>query len=243
MCRAVLFAVCAAPWAFAAPIAPVQAQESAAEGWSGEAELGFVVTGGNTDTETFNTKIKLSHEAAPWRHTGRLDVLKGSDNGDTNADRVAASVKTDRSLDDASYLYGLLNYEDDEFSGYDYRASESVGYGRRLLRSDAVSLNVEAGFGARQSELSATGENQDEGIVRVAGLLEWAISDATRFTQELDSETGSDFTVTRSLSALSAQIAGNLAAKFTVRVSHTSDVPPGVDKTDTETSTTLVYKF
>ncbi|MCC6301644.1 MAG: DUF481 domain-containing protein [Gammaproteobacteria bacterium] len=223
--------------------APAYAQEETPQGWSGDTGLGFVVTTGNTETETINAKATLIYGAAPWKHTGKLDLLKGSDNDETNADRLSLSGKSERDLSAASYVFGLVNYEDDEFSGYDYRASESLGYGRRLVQNESVTLNAEAGLGARQDKVSGTGESESDGIVRLAGLLEWRISPSAKFTQELETESGGGLTVTRSLSALSAQIVGNLAAKFGVRVTYTSDVPPGIDETDTETSTTLVYEF
>lgn len=227
----------------AAGVSPAHAQEETPQGWSGDTGLGFVVTTGNTETETINAKATLIYGAAPWKHTGKLDLLKGSDNDETNADRLSLSGKSERDLSAASYVFGLVNYEDDEFSGYDYRASESLGYGRRLVQNESVTLNAEAGLGARQDKVSDTGESESDGIVRLAGLLEWRISPSAKFAQELETESGGGLTVTRSLSTLSAQIVGNLAAKFGVRVTYTSDVPPGIDETDTETSTTLVYKF
>ncbi|MGE4048981.1 MAG: YdiY family protein [Acetobacteraceae bacterium] len=227
----------------AAGIFPAYAKDETPQGWGGDAGLGFVSTTGNTETETINAKATLVYGAAPWKHTAKLDLLKGSDNDETNADRVAVSGKTERNLSEVSYVFGLINYEDDEFSGYDYRASETLGYGRRLLQGEAVTLNAEAGLGARQDKLSDTGESEGDGIVRLAGLFKWRISPAATFIQELEGEGGGGRTVTRSLSALSAQIVGNLAAKFGVRITHTSDVPSDIDKTDTETSTTLVYEF
>lgn len=226
-----------------AGVSPAIAEEEAPQGWGGDAGLGFVVTSGNTETETINAKATLIYGAAPWKHTGKLDLLKGSDNSETKANRIALSGKSERDLSAASYLFGLLNYEDDEFSGYDYRASESLGYGRRLLQGENVTLNAEAGLGARQDKESDTGDSDSDGIVRLAGILEWRISSSAKFAQELETESGGGRAVTRSQSTLSAQVVGNLAAKFGVRVTHTSDVPPGIDMTDTETSTTLVYEF
>lgn len=226
-----------------ASVAMTHAEDDTPQGWSGDAGLGFVVTTGNTETETISAKGTLVYGADHWKHIGKLDLLKSSDDNETSADRVTASAKSERSLNEASYVFGLINFEDDEFSGYDYRVSETLGYGRRLLHDGSITLNVEAGLGARQERLSDSGESKDDGIVRLAGLFEWQIGPSSKFSQELESESGGRLTVTRSLSTLSAQIVGNLAAKFGVRITYTSEVPPGIDKTDTETSTNLVYEF
>lgn len=211
--------------------------------WSGEAELGFVKTSGNTDTETFNAKAGVVNERRRLRHTGKLDVLTASHDGTETAERYFLTGKSDYKLSGVSYLFVLLSYEDDRFTGYDYRASESVGYGRTVIDRAGLTLDLEGSVGARQSQLVTTGEETGEAVVRIAGALKWVISDAAEFTQDLESEVGEDATITRSVSALTTTVAGSLAAKFAVHVKHTSDVPAGIDRTDTETSTTLVYSF
>lgn len=57
------------------------------------------------------------------------------------------------------------------------------------------------------------------------------------------SDIGSDTTITRAVTALQADIVGNLAMKLSYTVEHTSQVPVGVEKTDTETAASLVYSF
>ncbi|MEO2173098.1 MAG: DUF481 domain-containing protein [bacterium] len=54
---------------------------------------------------------------------------------------------------------------------------------------------------------------------------------------------GEQLTVSRSESSLETAIIGNLAMKFAIKVRHNSDVLPGKEKTDTESTVTLVYKF
>lgn len=211
--------------------------------WSGDAELGFVVTSGNTETETFNVKGAVVNERERWRHTAKLDVLTASNDSTETAERYFISEKSDYKLSEISYIFLLLSYEDDRFTGYDYRASESLGYGRNVINRETLTLALEGSVGARQSKLIATGDDTGEATVRAAGQLGWDISEVAKLTQDLESEVGEDATITRSATALTTTVAGNLAAKFAVRVKHTSDVPPGIEKTDTETSTTLVYKF
>ncbi len=63
------------------------------------------------------------------------------------------------------------------------------------------------------------------------------------FKQLLAFEVGEQLTVSRSESSLETAIIGNLAMKFAIKVRHNSDVLPGKEKTDTESTVTLVYKF
>lgn len=136
----------------------------------------------------------------------------------------------------------MINYEDDKFSGYDYRVSEALGYGRRVIDEPTLMLSLEIGPGARQSKLE-TGGSDNEMTARGAAKLEWKIAETSTFTEDLTTDVGEDVTVTKSITALRAQINGSLATKITYTIKNTSDVPVGVRKTDTETAVTLVYSF
>ena len=52
-----------------------------------------------------------------------------------------------------------------------------------------------------------------------------------------------DLTTTRSETALTANIVGALAMKLALVVRHNSEVIEGKEKTDTESTVTLVYRF
>ena len=210
--------------------------------WKGNVELGIVNTTGNTKTETTSAKAKAATETEKWRHTITYESLNSSDQGVTTAERYALNGQSDYKLDKKNFFFAMINYEDDRFSGYDYRMTEAIGYGRRVLDEPDLTLDLEIGPGARQSKLE-TGKTENETMVRGAGKLNWKISKTSSFTEDLSVDAGEDSTVTKSVSALSAQINGSLATKITYTVKNTSDVPVGVKKTDTELAVTLVYKF
>ena len=80
-------------------------------------------------------------------------------------------------------------------------------------------------------------------MFRAAGDFEWKISKSATFVQELSAEYGSDATITRSLTALTAKINSYLSSRIAYQLRHTSKVPPGIEKTDTELTFTLVAKY
>ena len=79
--------------------------------------------------------------------------------------------------------------------------------------------------------------------MRLALDYVWDINENAQFKQLLSTEIGGDTTISRSESSVSANIAGDLAMKFSISVKNNSDVPLGTEKTDTESAVTLVYKF
>lgn len=213
-------------------------------GWHAEVSAGIIMTSGNTDTDSLNANAQVINEREYWRHTGKAEAYNSSQDGNTTAERYFGSVKSDYKLGGgANYIFGLLQYESDRFSGYDYESSQTVGYGRNVIKRPDMTLDLEIGAGARQRKERLTGDSENEAIIRGAGAFEWAFSEQATFAQQLSVEAGDDATITTSLTSLTSQLVGNLAARLAVRVKHVSDVPEGVENTDTETTATLVYKF
>ncbi len=216
--------------------------ESGVSEWAGEAELGLVSTSGNTDTQTINAKAKASNERDKWKHELSLDALNTEDKNVTTAERYGLTGKTNYKLTELDYIFGMATYDDDRFSGYDWRASEFIGYGRHAIKEEDLTLSLEAGIGARQSKDDA-GTRTDETAMRLAGNFGWKISDTSMFTEELSSEIGEDVTISKSVTGLKSQINGSLAMKITYTIKHVSDVPVSIEKVDRETAITLVYGF
>lgn len=210
--------------------------------WEASAELGFVSTSGNTETETLNGKVQATREGKIWRHEGDITVLKSSDATTTTAEKYTVFAQSNYKISDVSFLFGNIGYENDKFSGYDYRVTETIGYGHRVLHNESMTLDLEIGPGARQSKLD-NGDTESEGIVRGAAKYKWKISPTSKFSEVLTVEAGEDVTVTKSVTSLSSKINSALSMKLTFTYKNTSDVPVGVEETDTETAVTLVYSF
>lgn len=111
-----------------------------------------------------------------------------------------------------------------------------------MLADDILNLDLEAGLGGRRSKPDI-GNTNTEAVLRLAGFFNWQISDSSKFSQDLVSEIGSDVTISRSVTALSAQINSTLALRLSYTIRHTSEVPVGIEKVDRETAVTLVYGF
>ena len=224
--------------AMAALIPAINAQ---ANTWKGEAELGFVSTSGNTETTNVNLKAGAVNQRNQWKHSLNIESINSSNDAGTTAERYLLWGKSDYSLSERSYLFGLVKWEKDRFLGYDYQLSEVLGYGRHILQEEPLTLDLEIGTGARQTELK-TGDSDNELIGWLAGDLHWQISETTKLNEYLTIEIG-DNTITRSVTSLTTKINTALAMKVSLTAKNTSKVPVGKNKTDTETAVTLVYSF
>ena len=86
---------------------------------------------------------------------------------------------------------------------------------------------------------------EKEAIARLAGQFDYGLSETSLFRQKLSTEIGLDYnnTITESETSLQSTIVNSLSMKVAFRVKNVSDAPEGSDKTDTETSLSLLYGF
>ncbi len=210
--------------------------------WSSEIELGAVVTTGNTEDRNIKFLGDTVRDGELYKHNVHLDVLNSSSDGTKTAQKNYLYYQADRKLEGNHSLFARFAYEDDKFSGYDYQTDVTAGYTRQFIKDDAQEFRGAIGLGYRQSELELGG-SEDEMILRLAANYKRAIGDNANFAQALSVEVGEFATISRSTTSLSANIAGDLAMKLALNIKNTSEVPAGRDKTDTETSVTIVYKF
>lgn len=228
------------PTATPAPPSPVT---EAPLPWSGEMDLGASRVTGNTESAEVGLKAKVKHEVTKWRHEGRFQFDFGDDDNVTNERRFLLSAETNYKLTPRFYLFGFISYEDDAFSGFDYRATETAGVGYGLIRLDDVTLDVEIGAGARQTKIERTGNTENEAVGRFDGEFAWRLSDHAKFTEETSVILGSDRTTIESTAAMTSTIVENFAVRLSFNVQHETNVEPGTEETDTTTKASLVYSF
>jgi putative salt-induced outer membrane protein len=216
---------------------------SAEEGpWSGSAAVGYLATSGNADNTSANGNFKLGYDAGSWHHSMEARAVGASAENETTAEAYGFNAKSKYDLSEFNYVFGLVDWKKDRFSGYDQQISEQVGYGRRLLNTERYTWNAEIGAGARQSDLR-DGTKQNETTVRGATDFTWQISETAEFGQALIIESGADNTFIESVSAVKAQLVGSIALVASYTIRRNSSVPVGSEKQDTFTALSLEYAF
>jgi len=211
-------------------------------GFSGRVALGYLATSGNTENETLNSNFELDWNRAPWHHALTGAAVRASTDNVTTAEAYSLDWQSDYDLSERSYVFGLVAWNDDQFSGYDQQIRAVLGYGRRIIATERHALNGEVGAGARQADLR-DGTNEDESILRLSGDYRWIISETAEFSQSLSIESGSFNTYTETVTKLTADIRGNLSIVFSYTIKNNSEVPAGIENTDTFTAIALEYAF
>jgi putative salt-induced outer membrane protein len=226
----------------AAEKAQKTAQAGFFRGWTTKVELGGSIKTGNTDEQAFTAAVDIDRETPKWDHDLNLTVDRKIESGSLTTDRYFLAYSIQRKFSPRFYAVGVLWGERDTFAGYDYRFSESVGLGYRLIDATGLKLRVEAGPALRQAEYLP---DNYEGTVaaRGAGYLTWRLSPRLEFSQSLVSYLDSKNSTLLAASALTTKLEGNISAKASYEVRHEANPPAGRQKTDTTSRLTLLFGF
>lgn len=241
--------------------AVISAEDKEASPWKSSAELGYIKTSGNSNAETVKAVFDLSYEIEKWLHKGHAEALSSKSETTDNSvvppvtreERTTAkwlaSGQSDYKFSEFEYIYGLLSYEDDRFSGFKYQAKVGVGYGRRVIHTEAHELKLEIGPGYRAFKYepvvppATVPTDEDETLLRVNASYTWLISKTSKFTEDLTGEFGEDQDEVKSVTALMANVNSTLAMKLSYTVKRLDVVPVGNENTDKEAAVTLVFTF
>ncbi|MBF5057559.1 salt-induced outer membrane protein [Alcanivorax sp. 521-1] len=230
-------------------------QETAQErAWDIEVEASYLLKSGNSDTESVVGKANAAYDGQDWRHTAKaesVNTVGEDDDGEQErtAERYYASYKLDRKLPENNYLFNVITYDKDNFSGYQYQASYAFGIGRRFIETPAHTLDLEAGPGYRveclepEDSYTSCDDKEESLIGRFAGSYKWKITDTSSFRQDLSTEVSDDNTTLCSETSLTSRINDHFALRLTHLVTRDSEVPAGTHKTDQETTASVVYTF
>lgn len=237
----------------ALPFAAIAQDAATDRSWSGTAEFGLAITGGNADSETINGKFAFLREEDRWFYGLNAAALRAESDDALSANRYETGLKLGYDFTPRAYLFGTLRYENDDFASYEYQATASTGVGYRLLDGEHTSLLGEIGPGARRFQpidalvgtppVSVALDAETDAIVRGSLTFRHRFSPTTRLANELLVETGSGSTFVQNDLSLRVRMSERLALKAGYELRHSTEVPDGIEKTDTLFTTNLVVGF
>jgi putative salt-induced outer membrane protein len=211
-------------------------------GVTAKGEVGASFASGNSDTQSANAALELGLTSGKWAHTLGLAGNFGSDNGSTTAQRWEVRGQSGYDFTARTYWFGAGRYEDDRFSAYDYQATVSTGLGYRFIDNERTKLWIQGGPGYRFAEFNETGETENGSILRGDLGLDHQLTETTKLVERFLVETGSNNTYLQNDLGIEVTIKGSLGLRVGYQVRRNSDVPDGVDKTDTLTTLSLIYE-
>ena len=215
---------------------------SAQAEWSGKGELGASIATGNSDNQSANAAFEIKNTVDQWINVVGFSGNYGNDGNTTTAQRWEIRGQSSYDFTPKAFWFGAGRYDNDRFSAYDYQGSLATGLGYRFVNTDRTKFFLQGGPGYRVSKERATGETMDGVIFRGDMLFEQQLTSNTKVIERFLIESGSDNTYLQNDLGLEVMMSGSLGLRVGYQVRYNSDVPPGIDRTDTLTTLGLLYE-
>ena len=210
-----------------------------------KAEVSFVSTSGNSDTQTVGLGGSLVWRPDPWITEAKATFVRSETSDVETARTFAADFRQGRVLTPRVDVFGRYGFLSNEFAGIESRSTIDGGVGYKLLLGPVHTLRADAGLGySHENRL-----NEDDlsfPLANFGGAYKWQISktadltNAALLTTSLhdgeDWRFGNAFAVTAALTSV-------FSLKAVHEVKYVNAPVPTFEKTDTLMSVALVAKF
>jgi putative salt-induced outer membrane protein len=158
-----------------------------AEGWEGNANVGFSVTSGNSNNTTMATGLRAVKNGGPDKLTVYARSVWNSDRGNghmvTTQNAFWGGVRYDRNLDGRQFGFVSYDFERDRPRGLNMRSVAGAGLGRHVVKSETSEIDVL--LGGAWNRTWQTGDNTDTPEA-IAGLnLKHRLSEKLKFQNSL----------------------------------------------------------
>ena len=220
------------------------AEEEKPDRWKGAFTAGGTRQSGNTERMGANVSVSATRETDVdlWRLG--VSYHYAEEEGELTARKVYGSLKYEYDFKEDWYWFVSTEFLSDEFQNLNLRTVIGTGLGYRWVDTEKLSLKTEAGIGYI-SENFETGDDNTELTARLAGMLDWQITDTLSFSEHLivyPSLEGGGY-ILRNEAALANDLGNNWSLELSNIIDYDSQPEPGVKKEDVYWSLGLRYAF
>jgi putative salt-induced outer membrane protein YdiY len=229
---------------------PAMAQGQApapVKAFTGNFGVGFALTGGNTDTSSFNFSFEATHDPKTKNVIKTRGLyLRSSSNNELTSDSLRLSFRDDYQFSRRVSVYGAIGYLRDPFRSISYLLNPQGGLGFKVYTSEKTDFSLNGGAGAVWEK--------NEGLdVRTSGTLNAGQSFSHKFSEhaKLTQNLAAMWKTKEFADALyhfDIALVTTIVKSFELKVEFMDEYknrPPfaNIKKNDTAFITSLLYKF
>jgi putative salt-induced outer membrane protein len=217
---------------------------------TGSAELSFVSTTGNTDTQTLGLGGSIECKPNKWTYTAKAAFIRSEADDVETAKSLDTLFRAARDLTPRLKAYGQFIYFQNEFAGIENRYAVEGGLAYMLLVHPKHTLEIDGGIGYTKEDrvevLGIPDEDLSFASARTGAIYRFKISE----TAEFGDDAGFTFNLNDSedwrfanVAYVAAKLTTIFSLKLSYAVAYLNNPVPGFGKTDTITSAAVVAKF
>ncbi len=226
----------------------------ALEPWTGNVGLSAINSTGNSVNTSVGFALNAKREVGKFTHNvaGYFDIARAGnpaidpdvvDDSVLTQKRWGASYQLDYAISDRLNAFGRFSYDEDQFSGFDYRLFSGAGLGYFVAKSDPFTWKVDAGPGYRYSPIDDTDEVQSEFALYAGSDIDWVIREGLTFTSDIGVTWTSPSTTIEATHGINAALWGGFVTGVSYYFRHETNPPLGRVQNDTVLRATLGYGF
>ena len=214
---------------------------------TGNFGAGLSVTGGNTDTQSFNLSFEATHDPKTknvWKANGLY--LRSNSNDATIADMLRLGFRDDYMLTERVSVYGAVGYLRDPFKSIDYLLNPQGGIGVKVYTSDQVTFSLSGGAGGVWEKNEGL-DVRSSGTLNAGESFSFKLSDTAKLVQNLTAMWKTK-EFADALYHFDIALITTIAKKFDLKIEFMDDYKnrtpfPHIKKNDTALIISLLYKF
>ncbi len=220
--------------------------------WEGKVVGTAARATGNSINTAYGLAFDAARKAGKYTHnvTGTIDIATSGaldNNGDADSTltqkRWGLAYQLDYEINDRTYAYARASYEEDQFSGFDYRLFGGGGLGYFLYDNDTLKWKVEGGPGYRYSLIDDTSETDSQFAIYAASETDWIIREGLVFEQDFNGIWTSSTTTLVSQTSITTAISESISIGASYLYRFETDPPLGRVRTDTLLRASINYGF
>jgi putative salt-induced outer membrane protein YdiY len=224
-----------------------QAPQAPPKVYTGNFGAGFSLTGGNTDTATFNLSGELTRDPKK-RNVIKLNgfYLRANANNAKTADRLALGFRDEYTFSKRTFVYGAFGYMRDPFKDISYLLNPQGGIGYKPLITDRAELIFSGGAGAVWEKNSGAGARAS-GTLNAGESFTYKLSETSKALQGFAGLwKTSDFN--DALYHFNVALATSLTKRAELKIEFVDDFKnvtpkPTIKKNDTALIISFLYKY
>ncbi len=211
--------------------------------FSGSLDFGGILRTGNTENGGVKGQLKLAYKSDRWQHKGKAEAGYLKSRTDTLEQKFELEYETNYDIREDLFAFGLANYSDDRFSGFDYEILTAAGLGLRLFDDEPLKWEVTAGPSLRYAERADSDERETAPGARLTNDITWRISDNAFIGNETEILWDRERVTIDNDTSLKMRIVEQLSGKLSFNTRYRSNLPDDTENTDTTTRASIVYDF
>lgn len=211
--------------------------------WDGKLNAGASSATGNSVNTALSFALDAQREAGRLTHNVQAYLNIGEANDILNQKRWGGAYKLDFAFSESTYAFTRVAYDEDQFSGFDYRLFGGAGAGYFLKKSEPLTWSVEGGPGYRYAPIDDTREIDQEFALYAATIGKWVIREGLTFDENARVTWTNSTTTMESTTSLTADLWGSVTTGLSLYYRFETNPPFGRVQTDTVLSATIGYTF